>query len=291
MEFKKGDKVRVKRFKKRPITWNSEGKMDHLMGKVVEVTSISIALGGVWIYDDLHDETWLLDESQVELVELVEKKKKQRFKVGDRVKCVKDGGWDKRITGKAGTIVCCLDCGGYSVNFDEYIDGHACSGKAEFGHGWNCEEDMLKPLYESIIIYRNGMTVIAKDNATGKKAVAHCNPVDKFDFATGAKLAFDRLLSDPDNIAIGDMVRVVNTNVLYTTNVDKVIEMTNEKSVIAKYTYGNDKGYGKGVRKLDDVYKVLNIDGEYVLIQKTYEYTTKCGGEVLLIGKQGLEKC
>ena len=38
MQYKKGDKVRVKRFKKRPGRWNSDGKMDYLMGKIVEVS-------------------------------------------------------------------------------------------------------------------------------------------------------------------------------------------------------------------------------------------------------------
>lgn len=37
MQYKKGDKVRVKRFKKRPKGWNPYGKMDYLMGKIVEL--------------------------------------------------------------------------------------------------------------------------------------------------------------------------------------------------------------------------------------------------------------
>lgn len=142
-----------------------------------------------------------------------------------------------------------------------------------------------------IVIYNRGKEVIAVDKNTGKKAIARCCPEDTFDFETGAKIAFERLLSDPNDIAIGDMVRVIDTGALYTTDYKKVMEMSDERSVVAKYTYDNDKGYDKGIRKLDDVYKVLNIDGEHVLIQKTYEYTTKYGDEVLLIGKRGLEKC
>lgn len=37
MRFKAGDRVRVKKFKERPMHWNSEGEMDHLMGKVVKI--------------------------------------------------------------------------------------------------------------------------------------------------------------------------------------------------------------------------------------------------------------
>ena len=47
---------------------------------------------------------------------------------------------------------------------------------------------------EKIIIYCNGAEVIAKNTATGKTGVAKCNPTDKFDFNTGAKLAFERLI-------------------------------------------------------------------------------------------------
>lgn len=37
MRFKAGDRVRVKKFKERPSYWNLDGKMDHLMGKVVKI--------------------------------------------------------------------------------------------------------------------------------------------------------------------------------------------------------------------------------------------------------------
>lgn len=142
-----------------------------------------------------------------------------------------------------------------------------------------------------IVIYKRGKEVIAVDKKTGKKAVARCCPEDTFDFKTGAKIAFERLLSDPNSIVIGDIVRVIDTGALFTTNYEKVIEMTDEKSVIAKYAYDNNKGYNKGIKKLDSTYKVLNVDDEYVLIQKTYIREATPYGEVLLIGKRGLEKC
>ena len=41
LQYKKGEKVRVKRFKKRPDRWNSDGEMDYLMGKIVEVSTAS----------------------------------------------------------------------------------------------------------------------------------------------------------------------------------------------------------------------------------------------------------
>lgn len=52
---------------------------------------------------------------------------------------------------------------------------------------------LVKP--EKIIIYRKGAEVVAKNTLTGKTGVAKCNPADEFDFNTGAKLAFERLIN------------------------------------------------------------------------------------------------
>lgn len=46
---------------------------------------------------------------------------------------------------------------------------------------------------QSIVIYKKDNKVIALDKATGKTAEAICNPDDKFDFYTGADIAFERL--------------------------------------------------------------------------------------------------
>lgn len=53
---------------------------------------------------------------------------------------------------------------------------------------------------QKIVIYRAAQSVIAKDYSTGKTAEAMCSPTDEFDFHTGAKLAFTRLV-DPDREA------------------------------------------------------------------------------------------
>lgn len=49
---------------------------------------------------------------------------------------------------------------------------------------------------KTIIIYRKDNETIALDKSSGKKGVAKCSPDDEFDFKTGAKLAFDRLLNE-----------------------------------------------------------------------------------------------
>lgn len=55
-------------------------------------------------------------------------------------------------------------------------------------------KDFLESENQSITIYQKGRKVIAKDNATGKTAIAKCHPEDEFDFFIGAKLAIDRLV-------------------------------------------------------------------------------------------------
>ena len=67
MRFKEGDKVRVKKFKERPIGWEIEGKMDHLMGKVVEIKG-STTCGEYKVYDPKHHCEWIFGETDLEPV-------------------------------------------------------------------------------------------------------------------------------------------------------------------------------------------------------------------------------
>lgn len=67
-ELKIGDYVRVKKFKKRPIGWNTKGKMDHLMGKICKVTSISGFGDIIRIYDKKYDYSWSVHKEEVEKV-------------------------------------------------------------------------------------------------------------------------------------------------------------------------------------------------------------------------------
>ena len=67
MRFKEGDKVRVKKFKERPIAWENEGKMDHLMGKVVEIKG-STTWGEYNVYDPKHHCEWIFGETDLEPV-------------------------------------------------------------------------------------------------------------------------------------------------------------------------------------------------------------------------------
>lgn len=131
---------------------------------------------------------------------------KSKFKVGDIVKVKKNAAiLNIRTLGECGTVKKLLTDNYYSVEFDKFVGGHDCKGFAKYGYGWNCAEDALdlvKHQNETIVIYRNDNKVIALDKSTGEKAEAKCNPADEFDFRTGAKLAFNRLMGEdvkPDN--------------------------------------------------------------------------------------------
>lgn len=157
---------------------------------------------------------------------------KSKFKVGDIVKVKKNAViLNIRTVGECGTVKKLLTDNYCSVEFDKFVGGHDCDGFAKEGHGWNCAEDALdlvKTQNETIVIYRNDNKVIALDKSTGEKAEAKCNPADEFDFRTGAKLAFNRLMGEdvkPDNgvrevkrkAKVGEYVKVVNEKSVFNT--------------------------------------------------------------------------
>jgi hypothetical protein len=136
-----------------------------------------------------------------------------------------------------------------------------------FEQGSNFEKS-LKPLKnESIVIYRKGQEVIALDKTTGKKAVAKCCPDDEFDFNTGAKLAFDRLLGVEQpkykevkrNAEKGEYIKVVNPN--------NVPDGEYKKGDILKVvrTIGGNAWYGEGHAK-DGRSRYLHKE-EYVVLE------------------------
>ena len=158
---------------------------------------------------------------------------KHKFKVGDRVKVKKDiVTLNRRTVGKCGTVKELLTDNYCSVEFDEFVGGHDCNGFAKEGHGWNHAEDVLdlvKTQNETIVIYRKDNKVIALDKSTGEKAEAKCNPADEFDFRTGAKLAFNRLMGEDNG------VREVKRK----AEAGEYIKIVDEKSITGIYKNGD----------------------------------------------------
>ena len=161
---------------------------------------------------------------------------KSKFKVGDIVKVKKNAAiLNIRNLGECGTVKKLLTDNYYSVEFDKFVGGHDCKGFAKYGYGWNCAEDALdlvKHQNETIVIYRNDNKVVALDKSTGEKAEAKCNPADEFDFRTGAKLAFNRLMGE--DVKSDNGVREVKRK----AKVGEYIKVVNEKSIFNTYKNG-----------------------------------------------------
>lgn len=148
--------------------------------------------------------------------------RKRKFKVGERYtsKLFVDKGAVIEITEISGDVVSYKDIAGRTYSVKNFEIGSLFS-------------DMLKKVgSETIVIYRNDNKVIALDKSTGEKAEAKCNPADEFDFRTGAKLAFNRLMGE--DVKLDNGVREVKRK----ANVGEYVKVVNEKSVFNTYKNG-----------------------------------------------------
>ena len=134
---------------------------------------------------------------------------KHKFKVGDRYKSgyFADNDAAIEITEISGGTVFYKDVVGESIGLKHFQIGSIFSAA-------------LEKVDTTIVIYRNDNKVVVLDKSTGEKAEANCNPADEFDFRTGAKLAFNRLMGEdakPDNgvrevkrkAKVGEYIKVV----------------------------------------------------------------------------------
>lgn len=165
--------------------------------------------------------------------------RKRKFKVGERYtsKLFVDKGAVIEITEISGDVVSYKDIAGRTYSVKNFEIGSLFS-------------DMLKKVgSETIVIYRNDNKVIALDKSTGEKAEAKCNPADEFDFRTGAKLAFNRLMGEdvkPDN-----GVREVKRK----AKVGEYIKIVDAQPYLIPYKNG-------------DVFKVISTSEPGVVIEK-----------------------
>ena len=126
---------------------------------------------------------------------------KAKFKVGDKVKILDGtgisdytGGWNRLdMTAFVGQVA--------EVRGVREFKTTGNVGYSLKGNRYLWDERGLQPVAamtpRKIIVMQDKadpMKVIARDLDTGKVGVAKCSPQDAFDFCTGAKLAFDRLM-------------------------------------------------------------------------------------------------
>lgn len=151
---------------------------------------------------------------------------KRKFKVGERYKCgmILDNGAVIEITEINGDFVSYKDVARETFGRKVFEIGSIFSDNLE---------KVEKVESETIVIYRNDNKVVALDKSTGEKAEAKCNPADEFDFRTGAKLAFNRLMGE--DVKLDNGVREVKRK----AKVGDYVKVVNEKSVFNTYKNGD----------------------------------------------------
>lgn len=143
---------------------------------------------------------------------------KRKFKVGERYK--------SRMILDNAAVIEITEINGDFVSYKDVV--RETSGRKMFEIGSIFSDNLEKVGSETIVIYRNDNKVVALDKTTGEKAEAKCNPVDEFDFRTGAKLAFIRLMGEdakPDDdvrevkrkAKIGEYIKVVDAHSIFGT--------------------------------------------------------------------------
>lgn len=165
--------------------------------------------------------------------------RKRKFKVGERYtsKLFVDKGAVIEITEISGDVVSYKDIAGRTYSVKNFEIGSLFS-------------DMLKKVgSETIVIYRNDNKVIALDKSTGEKAEAKCNPADEFDFRTGAKLAFNRLMGE--DVKSDNGVREAKRK----AKVGEFIKIVDAMPWMIPYKNG-------------DIFKVISTDKSGVVIEK-----------------------
>ena len=75
------------------------------------------------------------------------------FKIGDRVKAIREVEGNSEIIDIIGTIVSIStsgNCRTYGVEFDKPINGHTCRGKCRDEHGWFVDEKDIVPAFDDV---------------------------------------------------------------------------------------------------------------------------------------------
>lgn len=157
---------------------------------------------------------------------------KHKFYVGDVVKPNKKA--DEEYTITTTSVVreaIVTELRDYTMDI-KIIKGSRSVGEV-FSVEEKCFDLVRKAKQETIVIYRNDNKVVALDKTTGEKAEAKCNPADEFDFRTGAKLAFNRLMGEDVKTDIG--VREVKRKAI----IGEYVKVVNAKPAIPSYKNGD----------------------------------------------------
>lgn len=138
--------------------------------------------------------------------------KERKFKVGER--------YTSKLFVDKGAVIEITEISGGTVFYKDVVGESICLKHFQIGSIFSAA---LEKVDTTIVIYRKDNKVIALDKSTGEKAEANCNPADEFDFRTGAKLAFNRLMGEdvkPDNgvrevkrkAKVGEYIKIVDAH-------------------------------------------------------------------------------
>lgn len=210
-----------------------------------------------------------------------------KFKVGDKIRILDGsmfsnyaGGWTygmREYIGQVATIESVSGVRGYYMK--------------EIPYKWD-ERGLELVKEETIVVYRKDNKVIALDKSTGKKAVARCNPVDAFDFTTGAMLALNRLFGTgilPEQVGpfkVGDIVKGNKDS-------NKMYAGTNEHMIGKVIGVYNDYIRVKILDKSDNTYyvgKEFNVNPKYFerVEFKEVHRTAKAGEFVKIVAAENV---
>lgn len=165
--------------------------------------------------------------------------KERKFKVGERYK--------SRMIIDNAAVIEITEINGDFVSYKDVV--RETSGRKVFEIGSIFSDNLEKVGSETIVIYRNDNKVIALDKSTGEKAEAKCNPADEFDFRTGAKLAFNRLMGE--DVKLDNGVREVKRK----AKVGEYIKIVDAYPYLIPYKNG-------------DIFKVISTGEPGVVIEK-----------------------
>lgn len=186
------------------------------------------------------------------------------FKIGDRVRVIDATctNWNIKI-GDTGTVIGFHNfTNAPCIEFDTFINGHDgngdMKGKGKKGYCYYMVDDYITSITENkIVITTDGTETLARlyeGNKVIKRATAKCSPDDIFNFETGAKIAFDRLVGN--KTAEEEKPKYYNGKVVcvevkegYAYTLGKIYEFKDGKTM-------NDSGYNvpldDGIITLDD---------------------------------------
>lgn len=208
-----------------------------------------------------------------------------KFKIGDRVIAKKNTPYKITTNGWKGVVV---------ALYDNTIRAKDVIGSAVFSLDPKYFDLDTTPTNQKIVITTDGTTTTAKmyDGKTVVKAAeSKRNPDDKFDFETGAKVAFNRLLGadvpeDNGGFKVGDVVRITDAGSIYPTYCSWVMANIKDTDLIARFAYD-------GKPATDAEYKIIAIGKHIEKSDTTIAYIQRkgiCERPCYLIGIEGLKK-